>query len=323
MVAIPQHDLQKLKSAIDGSKGVMIVVHEKPDGDALGSACGLAGYLLSRQIPFHIFSPTSHSAAFDFLPFCHYVTEDTGVWKTLQPDVVIVVDSSTLVRAGVDRLIAGLNQKPFIANIDHHASNEQFGDLNIVKTDAASTTEIIYTFYRDLKIPLSQDIATCLLNGMMTDTMIFHNAATSASVVEASSRLLSYGAKFRDIARNIFFNKKLVTLKLWGKALSRLSMNNAWGIATTYITQEDLKEANATEEDSSGLSNFLNSLDAKAILVVTEQGDGTLKGSLRTTRDDVDVMKLAKFFGGGGHKKAAGFTVQGKIEKVGEGIKIV
>src|SRR3989344_5732454 len=323
MTNVALHELQQMKSMIDNAERIMIVVHEKPDGDALGSACGLAGYLLHQNISFQIFSPTPRSPAFDFLPFSTHITEDVEVWETFQPDTVVLVDSGSLLRSGVDQIVARMTKRPVIINVDHHASNEMFGDLNIVKVDAASTTEIIYRFYCDLGIPLDQNIATCLLNGMMTDTMTFHNAATSASVVEASSHLLTFGAKIRDIAKNIFNNKKLTTLKLWGKALSRLSMSNEWGIAVTFITEEDLKEAGADEEDSSGLSNFLNSLDARAILVLTEQKDGSLKGSLRTTRDDVDVMKFAKLFGGGGHKKAAGFTVKGKIEQTPDGFRVV
>lgn len=322
MTEISLNEFRQFKERLDKAKKILLVVHKKPDGDTLGSACALAGYLIKLGIDFKIFSASPMPSDFEFLPFTDYITGDTNAWSE-ELDLIIILDSSNLKYAGVDEEISRLNPKPFLINVDHHASNSLFGDLNIVKTDAASTTEIIYSFFRDLHIPLDADIATCLLNGMMTDTMTFHNAATTASVIEASSRLLAHGAKFRDISRHIFFNKNLAVLKLWGKALANLSADNPWNIAVTFITQEDLKEAGLEENESTGLANFLNTLDARAVMVLTEQSDGTLKGSLRTTRENVDVMSLAKFFGGGGHKKAAGFTINGKIEKTANGFRIV
>ena len=322
MTEISINEFRQFKDRLDKAKNILLVVHKKPDGDTLGSGCALGGYLKKLGTDFKIFSASPLPADFEFLPFTDYITGDANAWSK-DLDLIIILDSSNLKYAGVDEEISRLNPRPFLVNIDHHASNSLFGSANIVKTDAASTTEIIYGFFRDLHIPLDADIATCLLNGMMTDTMTFHNAATTASVIEASSRLLAHGAKFRDISRHIFFNKNLSVLKLWGKALANLSADNPWNIAVTFITQEDLKEAGLEENESTGLANFLNTLDARAVMVLTEQSDGTLKGSLRTTRANVDVMSLAKFFGGGGHKKAAGFTVNGKIEKTAGGFRIV
>lgn len=322
MTDIAFQEFQKLKECLDKDLKILLVVHRRPDGDALGSACALAGYLKKRGAKFVIYSKTPIPPDFEFLPFTHFVTSEKEIWNAGW-ELIITLDSSSLKYAGVDDEVAALKLRPFLINIDHHASNNLFGDLNIVNHSAASTTEIIYAFFREMKIPLDSEIATCLLNGMMTDTSTFHTPNTTASVIEASSRLLAHGAKFRDIARHIIFNKNLAVLKLWGKALSRLSMNNPWNIAVTFIAQNDFVESGLTEDHSSGLATFLNSLDARAVLVLTEQNDGTLKGSLRTTHDDIDVMKLAKFFGGGGHKKAAGFLVQGRLEETPEGFHIV
>lgn len=321
MTGILISEFQKLKDQFDRAKKILLIVHKKPDGDTLGSGCAIAGYLKKRQIDFAIFCASPMPEDFEFLPFSEYLTNSAEVWK--EPfDLIAVFDSSNLKYAGAEEA-ARLDPKPFLINIDHHASNSRFGDLNIIDVSAASATEIIYAFFRDLHIPLDADIATCLLNGMITDTTTFHTANTTASVIEAASRLLAHGAKFKDISRHIVFNKKFSTLKLWGKALSRLFMNNPWNIAITVITQDDLKELKIdNEEGFSGLATFLNALDARAVLVLTEQKDGTLKGSLRTTRDDVDVMALAGIFGGGGHKKAAGFTVKGKLAQTENGFRI-
>jgi phosphoesterase RecJ-like protein len=132
--------------------------------------------------------------------------------------------------------------------------------------------------------------------------------------LQVASHLLNIGARHQEINKNILRNKSLSLLKLWGRAFERLRYNSSYDLAFTVITSQDITECGAESESASGLSNFFNDLaGAKASLVLIEQPDGTIKGSLRTTRDDVDVAKLAKTLGGGGHQKAAGFSVSGRL----------
>ena len=136
--------------------------------------------------------------------------------------------------------------------------------------------------------------------------------------------MLSKGANVREVLNYTSKNKNINILKGWGFALSRLQYNKDYDIVFTLLTKDDLRELGIAKQELEGLANFFNSLkDAKIVLVLYELGDGRVKGSLRTNKDNVDVSKLAGLFGGGGHKKAAGFEIEGRLEKIEEGWRIV
>ncbi len=138
----------------------------------------------------------------------------------------------------------------------------------------------------------------------------------------AASLLLNYGGRLQEINKYNFKNKTLNSLKLWGRAMERLTINKKYQLAYTIIFKKDLEEFNTTDDDLEGLSNFFNNLNnVKASLVLREEGD-EIRGSLRTVKDDVDVSRLARIFGGGGHPKASGFTIKGKLFFDGKGWRI-
>jgi len=193
-----------------------------------------------------------------------------------------------------------------------------------VETDAASTTDILFRIFNHNRFRINKEIATCLLTGIITDTGSFSNLATTPQSISNASELLINGARAKDIINNALTKQSIGVLKLWGRAFSRLIKNSHTNIAITVVTLKDFKECGVENESAEGIANFLNNLNgAKAILVLKEQSDGTIKGSLRTTQDNIDVSKLARVLGGGGHKKAAGFTIKGKIEETKGGWKIV
>ena len=160
--------------------------------------------------------------------------------------------------------------------------------------------------------------------GIYTDTDGFTNLATTPKSLRLCSELLSLGARFRDITAFTMRNKSIASLKLWGRALERLRLDTKNQIATTVIKRNDFEECGAADDDAEGVSSVLNHLSGiKMAMVLREIGDGTIKASLRTTDDSIDVSKIALQNGGGGHKKAAGFTVRGKIIESDEGWKII
>ena len=201
--------------------------------------------------------------------------------------------------------------------------NINFGHVNLVHGEASSTSEIIYHFFDFHDIPINKEIATCLLTGIMTDTGNFSNLATTPSSLEIAGRLLNYGGRIRQISDNTIKNKSLSNLQLWGRALARLKKDEKTGLVTTVLTKKDYQELGLDENNTEGIANFLNNIeDAKTIIVFREKDDGTIKASLRTTHPNVDVSELAKKYGGGGHKKAAGFSLKGKIKDTKEGWKV-
>lgn len=314
---------QKIKEALDRADHVVVVGHQNPDGDALGSMLGMGHFLKHTHTKHRLFCATPAPEHLNFLLEDQDISMDPAVFDDRTHDVIIVLDSGDLEYAGVHEYIPRLTGSPTIINIDHHHTNTNFGDINLVHPRASSTAEIIFNLLDYFRFPIPKDVATALLTGILTDTGSFSNLGTTPSSMEVSSKLLAHGARAREITRHAFQNKSLEQLQLWGRALSRLKKNEETGIVTTILTKKDFNEL-GIEESSEGIANFLNSVEkAKAIMVLYEKGDGLVKGSLRTTQDGIDVSTIAKFFGGGGHPKAAGFTIAGKLVEKENGWEII
>lgn len=307
---MPQRTAKRIYNEIQSAEHIILVPHQHPDGDALGSVTALADFLERIGKPFTIFCATGIPDNLRFLEHTDNITSNPNVWKTSKQSTIILVDSGDLSYAGVDQLITGLRYDPIIINIDHHATNEQFGKYNLVIEGASSTTEILYMFFRYNSIPISPEMATSLMTGLITDTGNFSNAGTSRHALAVASDLSRKHANVQDIRSHVYKNKSIQALKLWGKILDRLELHERHGIAYTYYTQEEVESYAVTEDELDGIANLLNDLnEGHAILVLRERPDGAIKGSLRTTKHNVDVSMVAQEFGGGGHKKAAGFTL--------------
>ncbi|MFA6553121.1 MAG: DHH family phosphoesterase [Patescibacteria group bacterium] len=314
----------KINEAVTKATSILVISHQNPDGDAIGSLIGISHYLQYRQKTHVLFCLTAVPEYLRFISGSEKIQNDETILKKNEYDLVILLDSGDLQYAGVAEHFRTLKGLPVVINIDHHPTNQYYGHVNLVHAGASSTSEIIYHFLDFHRIPFNKEVATALLTGIMTDTGSFTNMATTPSSMEASSRLMAYGARVKDINANTMRNKSLNQLQLWGRALSRLKLNKKTGIVTTVLIQKDFKELQMDEDSSEGISNFLNSVgEAKAIIVLREKSDGTIKASLRTTQPGVDVSKIAKYFGGGGHKKAAGFNIKGKLTETDEGWRVV
>lgn len=297
------------------ARKIMIVPHQNPDEDAMGSATAFYEYVTKLGKPAVIFCVTPLSGKLNFVPPHTFVMSDPALFKHPQIDTIIILDSGDLRYAGVEQLLRG--HPATIINIDHHATNQKFGHFNLVLPTAASTTEILFHYFRHVGFTIDKNVATSLLAGLATDTMNFTNGATTSSALAASGELILCGGNFNLVTTKTLKNQSVESLKLWGKALSRLQNDEHLNLTYTFITQADLKELGIGESESQGISNFLNNLENTNItLILTETADKKVKGSFRTTRDGVDVSALAKKFNGGGHKKAAGFTADGTIDEV-------
>jgi phosphoesterase RecJ-like protein len=310
-----QHTAYQIHRHIQQAKKVMIVPHQNPDGDAIGAATAFHEYLTTLGKEIIIFCVTSVTDKLLFVPNSTKVVQDPSVFNDHTIDTIVVLDSGDLRYAGIAELVK--NHPATIINIDHHATNEHYGTYNLVLTSAASTTEILYHFFRHNGVRVNQHMATSLLTGLTTDTGNFSNGATSMSAFSVGGDLIRSGGNYNLINNATLRNKSVDTLKLWGKVLSRLEKDERLGLAHTYLTQADMHEYNVPDNESEGIANFLNNLDSINIaLILKETADGKIKGSFRTTKNDIDVSAMAKALGGGGHKKAAGFTCDGTIESV-------
>ena len=305
---------QNIHETIQGARKVLVVSHQHPDGDTIGSGLALSYYLDGLGKPHTLFCVDDVHPTLQFLPHRERYTKDPEAIRSDAHDVIVVVDASDLAYAGVAEHVGSLASKPTILNIDHHATNAGYGRHNLVEPHRASTTEVLYHYFDALRVPISPEMATCLLTGVLTDTGTFSNPATNETVFLAASRLMILGARVRDIMFHIMKNKSVAQLTLWGRALVRLKEDPETGYLSTAIRQHDLDDCNATAEDADGLANFLGGItSSKAVIFLREQTPDKVKGSLRTTSDLIDVAEIAKLYGGGGHRKAAGFTVTGQI----------
>jgi len=310
-----QNTANKIFQLIDRAQHIMLVPHPNPDGDTLGSVSALYSWLISKNKVIDVFCKTPISSKLSYLPNIEKVLSDPSVWHKPSIDVVIVCDSGDLGYAGIDEYIQFLSPNAIIINFDHHKTNTYFGHHNMVIDTESSTTAVLYRFFSYNNIDIDKTMATGLMTGLVTDTNHFSNSATSKSSLHIASKLVEYGAHIDVIRTNIVKDKSIDGLKLWGTVLKRLSHHAQLDLVHTSITQEDIVKHHATEADIEGVANFLNGLNEGSFaMILKEQSDNLVKGSFRTTRDDIDVSAMAQHFGGGGHKKAAGFTIDVPIE---------
>ncbi len=306
---------EQIHNHLKKAKKVMIVPHQNPDGDAIGAATAFHEYLTQLGKEIVIFCITSVTDKLHFVPNSTRVVQDSTVFQDKTIDTIVVLDSGDLRYAGIADLVA--KHPATIINIDHHATNEHYGRYNLVMTTAASTTEILYHFFRHNGVRLNQHMATSLLTGLTTDTGNFTNSATSGSALSVGGELIRSGGNYNLINNATLRNKSIDALKLWGLVLGRLHNDPKTNITHTYLTLKDLETFNVPDNESEGIANFLNNLENTNIaLILKEIPGGKVKGSFRTTKNTIDVSAMAKKLNGGGHKKAAGFTLEGTIEEV-------
>ncbi len=291
----------------------ILVSHRKPDGDTLGGMMAVYNWLRDQGREAHAFCIDEPASAYAYFPRFKEVTNVTAIFKDEAVDALCVFDAGDLAYAGIDALVAAMPKKPFIANFDHHVTNALFGDANLVITDASSTAEVVHEFFDDNGADVSREMAVCLMTGLLTDTSNFSNPATTVKSLEIASELLLKGVSIRDITKRLMRNKPVDALKLWGRALERLRFDPEKKLASTALFRSDFNDHPVDDEYLEGLSNFLNHLlQADVVLVLKELGRHRVKGSYRSATD-ADVAEMAKTYGGGGHRKAAGFTVDGAI----------
>lgn len=313
----------KLKKLLEEKGSFVLVCHVEPDGDAIGSMLALEEALEQHGKKVRLVSKDPVPAMFDFLEGSEKIENDLGA----DFDAIILLDNGDFRRTGFQTEIEELKRQHIpLANIDHHPKNDLWRvvDINYADEHASSASELLYRVFIGLGYEITPKMATALLCGIFYDTGGFRHSNTTEAVLVVASDLLKRGAKLKKISEHIESSKSLPLFKLWGIALNRLRLDDKSGISISYLLQADLQKIGATEEDVPGLVNLLNSApESRAALLLYETSDVKIKGSLRTDRDDVDLSELARYLGGGGHKKAAGFTIDGRLVIEGDKIKIV
>ncbi len=313
-------DFHTLKYILRHSTKILLFAHSRPDCDTVGSCLALHEHLLEKGKLVDI-------ACFDSFPkFLESLAENffklPSQLELISYDTIIAADS---VERGFHKIKNNINKEQVLVLIDHHPDITIRGDLNIIDPSCSSVCEIIYDYLEFTQEKITKNIATFLLLGILADTGNFQHANTTSRVMEIASNLMRKGANLPKIISASLANKKISTLKLWGKAFERAKINPENGMVVTVITQKDLEEIEAKGEDLGQVASILNTVPGtKFALVLSEQENGIIKGSLRSEEyKGVDVSVIAKKFGGGGHKLASGFEIKGKIVETEKGWKIV
>ena len=251
--------------------------------------------------------------AFSFLP---HVDEFVDEFELEKYDIMIIVDAGASYMTDFHLKYKDLFKTDIpIINIDHHASNDQYGTVNIVDQHSASTTVILYRMLRYWGEGIDEKMATCLLSGIYGDTGSFMHSNTDKEVFDVAADLMNKGAEIDKIGKSLFRTSSISTLKMWGKVLENASMTDD-SVVISVIREGDYDEAGAKPEHLSGVVDYLNMVpDSKFAVLINEDREGNVKGSFRTRREGVDLSRVASVFGGGGHPKASGFSIQGRLQE--------
>lgn len=313
-------DFNKARDLLKAAQKIVILSHRGPDGDTVGANLALRlalKYQWNKEVISACVDPPPSNST--FLPECaDYVQDFDLAW----PDAIVTVDVGshymTKFHESKPDIFKG---RPPVINLDHHASNDFFGTINIVDPDAASATQVLYLFMLHCGFKIDRKIATCLLHGLYYDTGSFMHSNTTKEVLEIASALMWKGADFKMIARRQFHTMPVPQLKIYGKIMERARVNEK-KITVAALNKNDFEETGAGPDDTTGAIDYLNSVpDAKFCCLLYEERRGGIKGSFRT-RDEIDLSKMAGLFGGGGHKKASGFSFPGSLPETQHGIRI-
>jgi phosphoesterase RecJ-like protein len=305
-MAAPESELSVLVQQLQQAQRILLITHVSPDSDAIGSALGMAHALKSLG---KIVIPSCADAIrdrFDYLPgHAEMVTQAGGEF-----DLVVALDCGDESRLG--SVWTNLpDPRPFLINVDHHISNTRFGQINWIDSSATSTAEMVLQISDELGVPLTQDIATCLLYGLVGDTLGFRTPNTTPRQLQYAERCMAAGASLYESIDQQFNRRSQAMVCLWGKAISVMKIKDR--IAYTAISKA-LRDACGMGQADLNLASFLvsiNEVDRSAVLV--EKDDGRVEISLRAKRG-FNVSNAAVALGGGGHALAAGATIDGPLD---------
>lgn len=305
-------EIAKLEDALLAAKNILLLTHRNPDGDAIGSL--LALFLILKKAG-KVATPACRDpvpASFRFLPKWEKVVSE---FDETEFDLVIILDCGDLGQTGFDKMKPRLfDGSRKIVKIDHHPTASEFGEVQLVNSEFCATGSILALLFEKFKIPISPDIATCLLTGISTDTGSFRHSNTKPETLRLAAKLLRKGANNSALAKNIYRTTPLPALKLWGNVLQNLKQTKE-GVTLAVAQRKDFETAEAKTEDLAGVVDLVNAVPNAKFSILLSERDNLVKASLRTQHSDTDVAKIASAFGGGGHVKAAGFAVPGRLEK--------
>ncbi|OGL93961.1 hypothetical protein A2258_03405 [Candidatus Uhrbacteria bacterium RIFOXYA2_FULL_41_8] len=298
---------KQIDEQIQNAQKILLLTDERLDGDTVGATLGMFHILKAMGKQVSVFSPREIPQTLLFLPATDQIIFDQSVFEQDGIDLVMIFDCAD--GEYIKTLLPKMKRKVPLIVVDHHVTNPKYGYINLIESDSASASGVVWRLVKTLGYPITKNAAQCILTGICTDTDMFLTTSTNAACLDAAHELSRYGARLQEVVRETMMNKSVSALRLWGLAFERLHHNDEFNAIATAITLKDLQELGATQEDLSGLINFLNSMieGADTVLAYYEREDGSVKGSLRS--QTIDVAELAAKYNGGGHIRASGFQI--------------
>ncbi len=303
--------MQEVIKAIQKAGSALIVTHTDPDGDAVGSMLAMYLALKASGKKVTMYCRDKVPQIYRFLPQSARVKHSLGRGKF---DLAVAVDCGGENRVGKKINLKALAHK--IINIDHHPDNTEFGDINLIE-NISSVSEILFNLFRKMNIRISKDIAACLYAGIMTDTGNFRYDYTTARTFDVAAFLARAGADISRIAMAVYESKTKSSVKVLGAAMYRLETTKSGKVAWTVLPRKLMDSIGAKSEDLTGIVDQIRSIKGVEVAVLfREEGDG-IKVNFRS-KFKVNVSDIAKKLGGGGHIRASGAILNGKLEDAKE-----
>lgn len=295
-----------IKARFDSAQNILIVSHVRPDGDAIGSVLGLGLALQAAGKTVQMVLSDGVPASFRHLPGSEQVKKQPqSVY-----DLFITVDCADFGRIGKQFETAC---KPHI-NIDHHITNEQFGELNLVEPQAVATAAVLTDHLPRWGLEISREVAANLATGLITDTLGFRTSNVTPAALRQAALLMETGIDLPELYNRSLVRRSYAAAKYWGAGLSSLTTLD--GIVYGTLRDSDRKNAGYGGNDDADLINIISAIEDHAVgMVFVEQHD-SVKVSWRALQPGLDVSRVAKSFGGGGHQAAAGADIAGKLEEI-------
>jgi phosphoesterase RecJ-like protein len=314
-----EDDVTSVADAIRANDRFLVVTHENPDGDALGSmlAMALALRALRKDVVMYLSGNAPTPAEYRFL--------DLGDVRRELPDdleerVLLAVDCANDRRIGEQN--TGVDRAQLVVNVDHHHDNSEFGDVNLIVADASSTSEIVRDILRELDVALTPEIAAALYVGLVTDTGRFQYTNTTPKALRLAAELVEAGADVHGIFRHVYETVQFSKLKLLARALERAQLFEGGRLVVSYLLKDDFGDVGAEEPYSEGIIDSLRAVEGSEMVALIREpprNEGPARRiSLRSSHDEVDVSAVARKMGGGGHRQAAGFSSDKPIGEIVE-----
>ena len=301
-------DYSTLLTLFDRYHNFALSTHINPDGDAIGSELSLYLFLTRLGKSVKMFNTDPVPVNYRFLPFWDSIESARSV-GTYRPEVLVVLDASTLERIG-KALSKTLSPTQSLINIDHHATAEAFGDVNLIVPSASSTSEIVYKLIKYHQTSIDKACALCLYTGLMFDTGCFRHSNTTAETHRIAAELIEIGGFSPDeVYRNVYEQVPVAKMHLLSEVLRTLQITDDGKIASVYATQTMFRKTGTTADAVEGVVNQIQAIEGVEVaLCASEMADRSTKVSLRS-QGCVDVSQLALEFEGGGHARAAGCRI--------------